>query len=131
MLRLAHDSRTPPASHTAAGSHTRTPHACYTLVHTTRKKFLTWGHQNTPLHRQASGLYDGARRCPPHQRRLADSWGPGPLLGGHRSPLRTRTWVCGAGNGRQTDREGEGRQVYYENEANEAEFEALGLLRTF
>ena len=29
------------------------------------------------------------------------------------------------------DREGQGRQAYYENEANEAEFEALGLLRTF
>ena len=28
-------------------------------------------------------------------------------------------------------REGQGRQAYYENEANEAEFEALGLLRTF
>ena len=28
------------------------------------------------------------------------------------------------------DREGKGRQSYYENEANEAEFEALGLLRT-
>ena len=29
------------------------------------------------------------------------------------------------------DRERQGRQAYYENEANEAEFEALGLLRTF
>jgi hypothetical protein len=29
------------------------------------------------------------------------------------------------------DREGQGRQAYYENEAKEAEFEALGLLRTF
>ena len=29
------------------------------------------------------------------------------------------------------DREGQGRQAYYENEANEAEFEALRLLRTF
>ena len=28
-------------------------------------------------------------------------------------------------------REGQRRQAYYENEANEAEFEALGLLRTF
>ena len=28
------------------------------------------------------------------------------------------------------DREGQGRQAYYENEAKEAEFEALGLLRT-
>ena len=29
------------------------------------------------------------------------------------------------------DREGQGRQAYYENEMKEAEFEALGLLRTF
>ena len=37
--------------------------------------------------------------------------------------LRSGQWA--------TDREGQGRQAYYENEANEAEFEALGLLRTF
>ena len=29
------------------------------------------------------------------------------------------------------DREGHGRQAYYENEAEEAEFEVRGLLRTF
>ena len=29
-----------------------------------------------------------------------------------------------------SEREGQGRQVYYEHEAKEAEFEALGLLRT-
>ena len=29
------------------------------------------------------------------------------------------------------EREGQGRQAYYENEAEEAEFEDLGLLRTF
>ena len=37
----------------------------------------------------------------------------------------------GLRGGQWGDREGQGRQAYYENEANEAEFEALGLLRTF
>ena len=64
--------------------------------------------------------------------RTSDAWRTRADLGHCPEPAGGRcARVHASANQATGNREGQRRQAYYENEANEAEFEALGLLRTF